>query len=1071
MVAMVFRRVRAIADGPVLADPDPVLLASRASDLIRAYESTGQMSTLAEAITLLRAVADATPTDHLDLAACLSALGVALRRLFERTGEIRYAEEAVEVGRASLDATSAGHPDRASRLADLGAAQFRLSERTGEIERMRKAAEIARAVVDVTPVGHPESAGRQSMLGLFLLRLFERTAQADLLAEAIEAGRAAAAATPVGHHARAGHLSNLGLSLLRQFESSGDTGLLAEAVDAQRAAVDATPANHPNRAIYLNALGIALLRMFERSGRAEILAEAIDVERVAADATPADHPDRAGRLSNLSLLLLRMFEQSGDTDLLAEAVSTARGAVDAVPAGHPDHAPHQSGLASALHSLSNRTGEVAWLEEAVELAREVLDAAPARDPNRAVYLSAMGSSLRDLAERTGESDRLAEAIDAGRAAVDATPAGHPNRAGYLASLGISLVRLSDRTQNVQSLADAIDVGLRAVADTPAGHPERAAYMSYLGLCLCRMFDHTGDAQRLQEARACYVEAAEDDAGAALTRINAYRQVARLAREVNQDSGVALQAMEAAIMLAQLLAPGSLGRADRQYRLAQLSSLAGHSAAAAVSAGRPERAVELLEQTRGMLAAESLAVRVSGLTRLREAAPDLADSVEAVRARLDALEYSRFGPSTAIPAASAAMGDTDEIRRAASAHAAARRDACRSWNQILDQVRAVDGFAGFLNPPPAAELSAQASDGPVVFVYTSPARCDALILTGDPQNPVRVVPLPDLTQHDAYLYANRIRAARRAADDPEADPAARTAGQAGFLEILARLWDTITGPVLAALGHAASPANDDVWPRIWWCPVGVLAFLPLHAAGHHADHASADRAPGSFRTVLDRVVSSYITTMRNLTYARTNNITASTAVIVAVPDVPGQMRLPGVKAEAKAISALIRGADVLPHPTRDAVLTALREHAVVHLACHGHANWTDPAASHLVLYDFADTPLTVADISTLHLTGALAFLSACDTGTTTDTELADESIHITGAFHLVGYQHVIGTLWPVNDRTAAKLATDFYTQLTCGGTTAPDTSRSAQALHQASRHLRSRYPDHPTVWAAHTHTGP
>ena len=143
---------------------------------------------------------------------------------------------------------------------------------------------------------------------------------------------------------------------------------------------------------------------------------------------------------------------------------------------------------------------------------------------------------------------------------------------------------------------------------------------------------------------------------------------------------------------------------------------------------------------------------------------------------------------------------------------------------------------------------------------------------------------------------------------------------------------------------------------------------------------------------------------------------------------------------------------------------------MHFACHGYANWADPGASILILPGDRAPPLTVADISAVNLTGSLAYLSACDTSVTSPN-LADEAIHITGAFHLAGYAHVIGTLWPVDDTTARDLASDIYRQLTRDGSTPPDAGHAAHALHHATRRLRDQHPDKPALWAAHTHTGP
>ena len=98
-----------------------------------------------------------------------------------------------------------------------------------------------------------------------------------------------------------------------------------------------------------------------------------------------------------------------------------------------------------------------------------------------------------------------------------------------------------------------------------------------------------------------------------------------------------------------------------------------------------------------------------------------------------------------------------------------------------------------------------------------------------------------------------------------------AAQGKVLEVLAWIWDTITEPVLTALGHTTALSREETWPRVWWSPVGALAYLPLHAAGHHSDLIASDPAlEANPRTVLDRVISSYTTTMRSLAYARTHH---------------------------------------------------------------------------------------------------------------------------------------------------------------------------------------------------------
>lgn len=507
----------------------------------------------------------------------------------------------------------------------------------------------------------------------------------------------------------------------------------------------------------------------------------------------------------------------------------------------------------------------------------------------------------------------------------------------------------------------------------------------------------------------------------------------------------LSELEAAVALLPQVAARELIRVDQEHAVANLASLPGQVAAAAVAAGRAGRAVELLEQTRGIMVADVLDARSSDLTRLRGHLSGLAEEFEKLRTRLDVLNR-----------AGRAAGPGDLTRQ--------RRDAYRAWDDLITRIRKVDGFEDFLEPPDIRRLARQAAAGPVIFPYTSPSGCGALLLTDDPGVPVRAVSL-DLSEEDAFRQAESLLDALAGAAQETEDGG--RAAQRALSGVLAWVWDAITGPVLTALGYTGRPAADQPWPRVWWCPIGVLAYLPLHAAGHHDDRLAEARP----LTVMDRVVSSYAATVRGMAYSRAQQPAPAVGdtLIVAVPDAPGVPPLPGANREAQFLSGLIPGARVLPRPTRDAVLAALPRGQVVHFACHGYADAADPSASQLILYDHGTSPLSLADISALRLVSELAYLSACET-TVTSLELADEAVHITGAFHLAGYQNVIGTLWPVNDGSAALIARDFYRTITGDGTKAPNSSLASHALHTATRRLRARFPDQPTHWAGYIHTG-
>jgi CHAT domain/Tetratricopeptide repeat len=1061
-------------------DNDPVRLTDQATDLIKAYHRSGQIPLLQQAIALYRRVLACTPYGHSAYAGCLSNLGGALQTLFERTGQIGLLTEAVEVGRAAVAATADGHPAQAGHLSNLGSALYTLFEHTGRIDDLTDAVDAHRAASAISD-DHPSYGAILSNLGGALQALFEHTGQLALLTEAAEVGRKAVAAAPDDDPNRAGRLSTLSGALALLYEHTGDVAQLAEAVDIGRAAIAATLPDDPDRVMYLSNQGACLQMLSARTGQIDLLTEAVEVGRAAYEAIPEDHPARAGRLTNLANTLQSQFQRTGQLQPLTEAVEIQRSAVAATSADDPARAGRLSSLADVLRSLFDRTRQIHLLNEAVGIHRAAYEALPDHHPARPGRLSDVGVDLRLLFQHTGEIGLLNEAVDVHRAACAAAPEDHPGHAGLLADLGGSLGTLFEQTGQIELLTEAVEAGRAAVAATPEDHPDRARYLSGLGRSLQLLFEHTERADLHAEAGECHFQAANNQNATTLVRVQAYGKFAALLGSEPGEAARALAAVESAVALLPRLAPGELARGDREYqvgRLGQIGSFAALAAITALSAGDQDRAVELLEQTRGVLAADTIDARNSDLAPLRIIAPDLARSFEELREQRETLDRPAQPPSWdaaayadfEADAALAARRANDAEQAWYRSRARARRAAQEQWEELIARIRAVDGFADFLQAPPVRELTRQACDGPIVFLVAGSARCDALILTGEPDIPIRTIRLGHLTEADVYDQVVRFLTARRAAAGRDLDPAQGVSDQAEILEVLAWLWDTVAEPVLNALGHISGPPPDGQWPRLWWCPVGIFSYLPIHAAGYHSDSASPGPAHRDHpRTVLDRVISSYAPTVRALAHARTQRPSTNRTVIVAVPDAPGTTVLTGVTSEARTLAALIPDATELPHPTRQSVLDALPAHPVAHFACHGHADQVNPADSRLILHDHRSTPLTVADINALHLTGALAYLSACDT-TATSPNLADESVHLTGAFHLAGYQNVIGTLWPVHDHAAHHIAVDFYTHLTDNGTIPPDTSRAAHALHHATRKLRALHPETPTLWAAHTHTG-
>jgi tetratricopeptide (TPR) repeat protein len=1041
------------------------LLSNLGAVLFMLFTTNGDLDELAEAIAVIRGSVAATPHDHANRAMYLSNLGNALCTSFERTGDLAALTEAITLHRAALAATRDGNPNRAMCLVNLGTALQRMFDRTGDPVALTEAVAVTRSALAAAPEGHPGRGAMLSDLGAALSTLFEQSGDLDELTEAIVMNRAAVAATPDGHPNRAKYLSNVGNALQRMFDQTGSLEALTEAIAAGRAVLGAAPEGHPERAVYLSNLGAALHTLFWRTGGLGVLTEAIAMHRAAVAAAPDDHPKQVEYLSSLGTDLHQLFEQTEDLEALTEAIAMHRAAVAAAPDGNSGQAGRLAGLGSALHSLFWRTGDPELLSEVIMVQRAAVAAAHDAHFEQSVRLSHLGIALTNMFEYSDDLEVLTEAIAVLRAALAATPEGHVGQAGRLTNLGAGLRVLFERTKQPEALAEAIATGRRAVALAPDDDPGHAALLSTLGAALHAEFERTGDLEALAQEQEVLGRAAASPVGPVRVRVRAARR-REIADRAAGDDRAALAAMETAVGLLPLLAGRALRRADREHALGEVAGIGAQAAAAALSAGRPHRAVELLEQARGLLLAEAMDDR-GAPARLLEQAPDLVADFEKLRERLAVLDAA--GSDVPLPKAGKPKEGGWEFQQEARHHMAdRRRQAAADWDALLARIRARPALADFLVPPTINQLRRHADHGPIVIVTTHTSRCDALILTGDSRNPVLHVPLPALTHEAVDAQANRFHSAQHVATSGSL--ASRQKAQRDLHEILAWLWDTAAEPILAALNYSDTPGPTSAWPRLWWCPVGIMAYLPLHAAGHHDEPLTDTPHP---RTVLDRVVSSYTATIRSLAYTRRDRAAAAAeTLIVAMPQTPGVAALPGVATETSSLMTLVPGATLLEGTgaTHDTVLAALPAHSVAHFACHGLSDWADPAASHLLLHDHESRPLSVTAISRLHLASAdLAYLSACST-TDASPRLADEAVHITAAFQLAGYRNVIGTLWPVNDQAATYIATDVYRHLTRHGAQPPDTADTALALHLATRRLRAENHAAPTQWAAHIHTG-
>lgn len=358
-----------------------------------------------------------------------------------------------------------------------------------------------------------------------------------------------------------------------------------------------------------------------------------------------------------------------------------------------------------------------------------------------------------------------------------------------------------------------------------------------------------------------------------------------------------------------------------------------------------------------------------------------------------------------------------------------RDAAAARHQqVLDRVRALDGFERFAGPLSWLALEGRLSpDEPLVYVNPTPWGTMLLVLAGGHAPRVRFLELSSTEIAHGMIFG--IDTSGRQLAPPFALSAA---GNGLHLEeALAFSLDAFAAPVAEAITEDLAALGVG---KVALVISGTLAQLPVQV--RFPDHLEVVHAPSA---TLHAAARAKETAHRAL---------ARNSVLVALGDPrDGDDALPAARAEISEIASRF-------DDTRVALGTAassafLRDHArdatYLHLACHAGGSLFGYRDAHLKLAD-EDLPLTeLARVGPL--TCRIAVASACQTAMP-DAELADEGLSIGAVLLAAGSAAAIASLWPVDDVATAMLMVRFYDELLDEDAPSP-----VMALARAQRWLR------------------
>ncbi|KAF8804627.1 hypothetical protein BYT27DRAFT_7225266 [Phlegmacium glaucopus] len=812
--------------------------------------------------------------------------------------------------------------------------------------------------------------------------------------------------------------------------------------------VKSTPSGHADLPALFANLGTSYSRRFQHTGDLQDIEHAISHHQNAVQSTPSGYAALPALFANLGTSYSQRFQHTGDLQDIEHAISHHQNAVQSTPSGHADLPALFANLGTSYSQRFQHTGDLQDIEHAISHHQNAVQSTPSGHAGLPALFANLGTSYSQRFQRTGDLQDIDHAISHHQNAVQSTPSGHADLPRRFNNLGTSYLRRFERTGDLQDIDHAISHHQNAVQSTPSGHADLPTLFKNLGHSYQCRFRSTHYFLDVQNSVASHRRAAEANGAPSIPYSDSHCLI---------DFANAISLLSEVAGLEQTIH-------RRHANLHNYSDLVRSAVATALHFNKPDLALEWLEQGRCLVWNQLNQLRAP-IDNLRMENPSLANRFIHVAS---ALESYGTRSALSIPTSHATLAEDIRLQDATRGHTLHATE----YRQLLKEIRDLPDFHDFLQPPkPSDFLSSLPSDGPVIVFNIHNTRCDALALIAGIDEPLHI-PLENFSLEQAEQLQKTLQFGLREVEDHRIlrgrlDPSF-------MLLVLNELWYKVVQPILKALGYSFPPNLSDRH-RIWWCPTGPLAFLPLHAAGVYGSAYQRGSC------ISDYVVSSYIPTVRSLNdkfIASSTSSKCTSLVLISQPNTPGLLSILSSRTETHALKALMKGTGVDAllledsKATREKVKAEMKSHSWAHFACHGVQDAHQPLESGLCLHDGHLELLEIMKEQIPNLD--LAFLSACQTSKG-DLKLSEEVLHPIAGMLAAGYRGVVGTMWSICDVHRPAFATEFYQYLLRenSGLDGLDSTQAAYALDYATRKVRESLGESDSAlltWVPYVHFG-
>lgn len=888
-------------------------------------------------------------------------------------------------------------------------------------------------------------------------------------------------------------LCHLAVAFERRFERLGRTEDLEHAftlLDCGRAF--AQPTSTVSLLLY-NALGLCCRQRFLQSGSIPDLDSSIAHFRTLLtdgefEKNSSQKEIQSIALQNLGTSLSRRYIQLGNVKDIAESVvciDRSMKIMQDLPHFQQDHlrlSLVMRDLAISLNLNFQLTRNIADIEQAIRLLRKALEDMEDGHHYQDTILLRLAECLQNRFDATKATSDLNEVIECTRRALKVVPPDSLWRPSHLSKQGAALLKRCDvmaqrhtqlgepssLTNLRQSVDEAIQCYTEAIelAQPDSSWQDVPEGRYYLGLAFLTRFNHFNQEADLTSAINQFRLCARTPLGLSDCQLRA-----AVVWAVNMhDRGDWESAHEAYSLAIPLLSEVAWMGLDPSARLRELSrtpqALANDAAACAIQLSElatgfarhifMERAVESLDHGRSVFWSQGSQLEIA-FEELHSMDVELVQEFRSVIPALQSNLHNDYSLETLEYSGSSTVSEGKHAQLVMEQKASNRRALVDKWEGLISRARSLPGLENFMRPLPFSKLCQAADRGPIIIVNSSRFRQDAMII--DSSGGICLISLDPPTMQESLspVFHGRLSVSR----DPINERAGRLVNVTSACQALDMLWRKIARPVLDKI--------DDVWhqypkshtaiPRVWWCLTGSLTSIPIHAA----QSSGGD-------SVLNRIVSSYTSTLSALLRVKQKQDESFSFLVVAQSLTPGQAPLPGVAAEMEIIRNLPGSESFKFFADEDAKVSKVAEELSrctwAHFACHGCHDKENPLQSALIMHD---GPLHVSKLSQLTPHAEFAMLLACETAK--GEHLPNEAIHIVASFQFAGFRSVIGTSSEVQDTACHKVAQHVYKHLFRNGPASdPDPLEAAEALRAAVLTLRMESPDNLAYWAPFIHFG-